>query len=133
MRGEMIRSESTGELIRRLSQNVSGIVEREIALAKEEAREDARQVGVGTGLLVAGGLMLYTALVALVVAAVLALAPDIEPVTVALLVTAIFAALGAVLALAGRNRVRVQPLAKTRETLKEDVEWARNQMTSRGK
>jgi uncharacterized membrane protein YqjE len=133
LQGETIRTLSTGELIRRLSNNVSGIVDREITLAKEEAREDARQVGVGAGLLVAGGLFLYTALVGLVIAAIYAISPEISPVTAALVVTAIFAVLGVIFALVGRSRLQVQPLERTRETLKEDVEWARHQATSRGK
>lgn len=133
MRETTIRTESTGELIRRLSHNVSEIVNREVTLVKEEARADVRQIGVSASMLVVGGLSLYTALVALVVAAVLAIAPTLTPITVALVITAIFAALGAILALIGWSRVKVQPLEKTRESLKEDVEWAKNQTISRGK
>jgi uncharacterized membrane protein YqjE len=133
LEGATVRTLSTGDLVRRLGGNITGIVDREIKLAKEEALTDARQMGVGAGLLGAGVLGLYTALVGLVVAAMFAINPDISPVTAALVVAAIFGVLGAILALIGWSRVRVQPLEMSRESLKEDVEWAKNQTTSRGK
>ena len=51
----------------------------------------------------------------------------------ALIVTIVYAAIGAVLALAGRERIRqAMPPApeQTVETVKEDVQWAKTQAKS---
>ena len=39
----------TGDLVRRLINNVSSLVDREAELAKQEVRQDAMQVGTGAG------------------------------------------------------------------------------------
>lgn len=130
MREETIRRLNTGELISNLVNNISAIFDREISLAKAEARADVRQAISGGAALAIGLLFVYTAVPALVTAAILALWPTLSPPMVALIVAALFAVIGAIVAYIGWNRVRIQPLERTRETLKEDVEWARNQTTS---
>ncbi|MHB1132703.1 MAG: phage holin family protein [Chloroflexota bacterium] len=127
MREETIRRLNTGELMARLVSNVSALADRQIALAKEEAREDVTKVATGGGLLGAGVLLAYTAIPALVTAIILFLAPTLSPAWVALIVAAIFAVIGGIVAFFGYRRVKLQPLEKTRQTLKEDVEWARSQ------
>jgi uncharacterized membrane protein YqjE len=84
-------------------------------------------------MLVLGLLLLYTALAALIVAAIFAIAPMMTPVTAALIVALVFAVLGAIVALLGWTQVKMKPLERTRETLREDVEWARSQTRPRGK
>ena len=133
MREHTIRTLSTGELVRRLMNNVSALINREVDLAKQEARSDVRQA-IGGGITLALGLLLlYTALAALIVAAILAIAPTMTPVSAALIIALVFAVLGAIIALIGWNQVKVQPLERTRETLREDVEWARSQTRPRGR
>jgi D-xylose transport system permease protein len=51
----------------------------------------------------------------------------------ALVVTLVFAIVGGLLANKGKDQVKVQPLARTRETLKEDAEWAKHRLTPNGK
>ena len=124
---ETIRRLNTGELVARLVSNVSLMADRQIALAKEEAREDVTKVATGGGVLAAGVMLAYTAVPALVTALILFLAPTLSPAWVALIVAALFAVIGSIVALVGYGRVKVQPLQRTRHTLKEDVEWARSQ------
>ncbi len=130
MQAETIRRLSTGELIARLVDNVSGIFDREIALAKEEARQDARQAIVGGAALAIGGILLYTVVPAVITAIVLAIWPTLNPVWIALIVAAFFLVVGAIVAIYGWMNVKMQPLERTRDTLKEDVEWAKRQTTS---
>lgn len=51
----------------------------------------------------------------------------------ALVCTVLFGILGAVLLGRGLQQVKVKPLDRTIETLKEDAEWARHQLTLNGK
>ncbi len=126
VREETIRGLSTGELIRRLVNDVSGLIDREILLARAEARADVRQAATGAGALALGVLLLYTALAAVIVAIILASAPTLAPVLAALVSALVFAVLGAIVALIGWSQIRIRPLERTRETLREDVEWARS-------
>jgi hypothetical protein len=130
VQAETIRRLNTGELIARLVENVSGIFDREIALAKEEARHDARQAVVGGAALAIGGILLYTVLPAIVAAIALAIWPTLSPVWIALIVAAFFLVVGAIVAFYGWQNVKLQPLERTRDSLKEDVTWARSQTTS---
>lgn len=128
-----LRRLSTGELMRRLINNMSTLVDREADLARQEVRADAVQVGTGVAALAVGGLLIYTAVVALIVALVAWLGPGLFPWAIALIVAAIFAIVGIVAALIGWRRVRVQPLVRTRQTVREDLQWVRAQMTSQAK
>ncbi|HEX9016688.1 MAG TPA: phage holin family protein [Chloroflexota bacterium] len=133
MQDAEIRRMSTGELVRRLVNNVSGLVDREAELAKQEVKSDAVQVGSGAGILIFGGLMLYTGVAALVVTLIVALTSALQPWAVALIVAVVFLVIGAIVAFVGYRRVRVQPLARTRQTVREDVQWVRAQMTSQAR
>lgn len=133
MQESEIRQLNTGELVRRLISNMSTLVDRETDLAKQEAKSDAVQVGFAVAGLAAGGLLIYTAVVALIVALVVWLGAALYPWAVALIVAGVFAILGIVAALIGLSRVKVRPLARTRRTIKEDIQWVRAQMTSQAR
>lgn len=130
MQAETVRSMNTGELVRRLVSNLSTLVDRQADLVREEARRDATQAAVGAAALGAGLLLIYTAVVALIGALVIWLAPNWSPAVIALVVAGVFAVLGIIAALVGRSRLQVRPLERTRETVRENLEWARSQMTS---
>lgn len=76
------------------------------------------------GLLAAGALTAFL---------ILALAELVAPWLAALIVTVVYSAIAAVLVLRGRKKVQEagppQP-EQTVETLKEDVQWAKSQVTS---
>lgn len=133
MRESEITQLNTGELVRRLIGNMSTLVDREAELAKQEAKTDAVQVGIAVAGLAAAGMLVYTAFVALVVALVVWLGAALYPWAVALIVAGVFAVLGIVAALIGFSRAKVRPLARTRRTIREDIQWVRAQMTSQAR
>jgi hypothetical protein len=130
---ETIRRMGTGELVRRLINNMSGLVDREVELAKEEARADAKQMGTAVAILIFGGLLLYTFLAALIVAGVLAVLAafgvTVTPPVMALIIAGVFLVLGAIVTAIGYFRVKVTPLERTRKTVQEDLQWARSRMS----
>jgi len=127
------REMSTGELVKQLTQQTSDLVRQEIDLAKAEMTEKGKKTGVGAGILGGSGLMALFGLAALTTAAIAALSEAMDVWAAALIVAAVYLAVAGVLALTGRNRLQeAAPMApeQTIETMKEDVEWARNQAKS---
>ena len=124
---------SLAELMRKLSEQSSLLARREVELAKAELAAKGRSLGIGAGDLGAAGLVAVLALGALTATVILALAQAMDAWLAALIVTVVMAAVAAALGLAGRNRIRAAtpPVPEqTVETVKEDVEWAKNQKPS---
>lgn len=101
---------------------------QELALAKAEMREEAVKTGKAAGLLSGAAVAGYLALLLLSLAAMFGLAELIGLGWAALVVAVVWAIVGAVLAVMGRNRMReVSPKPeRTIETLKEDAQWAKH-------
>ena len=124
---------STGELLKELSEQTSTLVRQELELAKAEMSEKGKQAGMGAGMFGGAGLFGLLAMIALTACLVMALDRAMVDWLAALVVTAAYAAIAGVLALQGRNKVREAgpPVPEqTRDTLKEDVEWAKTQIKS---
>jgi uncharacterized membrane protein YqjE len=121
---------SFGELVGRLSSDLSDLLRSEMELARIEVKEEVVKAGRAAGMLGSGGLLAYLALTMLAMAAAWGLAEVVEPGWAFLIVGVIVAAAAAVLMVAGRNRLReVDPVPQeTVETLKEDARWARAQV-----
>jgi uncharacterized membrane protein YqjE len=116
------------DLLREIIANMQEIVRSEVRLAKAELSEETQKTIRAVAFLVAGGLLGIYALGFLLLSAVYALAivlPDwLAPLLVALLVAVIAGALMMI----GRNRLkRVSPLPKTVSSVKEDIQWAKDQ------
>ena len=127
------REMSTGELVKQLTQQTSTLVRQEVDLAKAELAQKGKQTGAGAGILGGSGVLALFGLAALTTAAIAALSEAMEVWAAALIMAAVYLAVAGVLALAGRNRLQeAAPMApeQTIETMKEDVEWARNQAKS---
>lgn len=123
------RSEaSLGELIGEMTSEVSALFRQEVALAKAEAREEAgRAARAGSMMAGAGVAALLSALLASLALAWL-LDQGINRALSFLIVAVLWAGVAAGLFVTGRNRMRaVQPLPETKDSIKEDVEWARAQ------
>jgi uncharacterized membrane protein YqjE len=130
-----LQQESTSDLVRRLLDGVQGLIDRQIALVKQEVREElhqligaAKTLGIGSALLLLALICFFDFLFHGV--------DRIFPGwgwLAALVLTLIFGISGALLAKKGAQQVKVEPLARTRETLKEDAEWAKHQLTPNGK
>ena len=122
---------SVPDLARRLADTTSELVHKEIELAKQEAREDVRQniragviLGVGAVLLLFAVICLLGAIVAGTSAA------TGWPLWVcALLWFALFAIVGAIALLVGKQRLQLRPLGRTRTEMKETVEWVKQRLT----
>jgi uncharacterized membrane protein YqjE len=128
-----LRSHSTGELVRQLSEQTTTLVRKEIELAKAELGEKGRVAGQGAGMFggaAVAGLLALGTLTAMFLA-LLDKAMDLW--VAALMVTVVYGAIAAILAVSGRDRVkRAAPPApeQTVETVKEDVQWAKSQAKS---
>lgn len=121
--------ESLGELFSQLSSDLSALMRDEVQLAKVELKEEAGRAGRAGGLFGGAALAGYMVVVLVSFAAAWGLS-ELMPVGWAfLIVAAVWAVIGGVLYLRGRDQlktVNVVP-AQTVETLKEDVEWAKQQ------
>jgi hypothetical protein len=128
------RSESTAELVMELSREVSQLVREEIALAKAEMTEKGKKAGIGAGML-SGAVVLALAAVGGSMATLILLLDLVMPAWLAaLIVTLVYGAVAAVLALRGKERITdAAPPApeQTIESVKEDVQWAKSHATSR--
>jgi uncharacterized membrane protein YqjE len=128
-----LRDSSTGELFKRLSEQTSALVRQEIELAKAEVSEKGKAAGAGAGMLGGAAVIGLLAAGALTAFIVLLLSKAMDAWVAALIVTVIYAAIAGALALMGRDRVRAgMPPApeQTVETVKEDVQWAKNRAKS---
>jgi len=121
---------SIGELFSELASETGILVRQEIALAKVEFTQKATRIGRNVGYLVLGGAVAYAALLALLAALIILLAAVMPPWTAALVVAVLVGIVGAILiskALAALKKTDVAP-RQTVETLKEDAQWAKQQM-----
>lgn len=124
-------AESTGDLIRRVIDNLSTLIDKQVELARQEATEEARTAAAGGGMMGAGAVALFVSLLFLLTALCFAVDRVWFPGygwLAALVIALLFAGLGATLLLVGRGRLRLRPLGRTRDSLREDVEWARRQL-----
>jgi uncharacterized membrane protein YqjE len=121
----------TQELVARLVRHSKLLVQAEVKLAKAELLEDVkREVHMVEGLGVAAICALVTVNL-LLVALVLGLSLDTFVMpgwAAALTVAAVVLVIGTVAGLIGWAMRVKEPLAKTRKTLKEDVQWAKERM-----
>lgn len=115
---------STGELLTRLSTQLTALVKGELELARAELTAKGKRAGVGAGLAGAGGVIALYGVGALVAAAVAALALLLPVWLSAVIVAAALFVVAGVLALAGRAGLRkaAPPLPETAlDGVQEDV------------
>jgi len=97
---------STGELVRRLSTQLSDLVRHELALARVELTEKGKRAGIGAGLAGAAGVVALYGGGALVAAAIAALALVMSVWLAALLVGVVLLVVAGILGLLGRSQIR---------------------------
>jgi len=132
---------SLGDLFSELAAETSTLVRQEVALAQTELTAKATSVGKNVGFLVAGGAVGYTALLVILAAVVIGLTQLISSLTGWQLITSAWIAaaiVGLVVgivaymlvtsALAKLKDMELTP-RQTVETLKEDAEWLKNQVS----
>ena len=114
-----------GELVGEIANDLSTLVRQEIALAKAELKQEAGKAGGAAGMF--GGAGVAGLLVAVFASLTLMFALDaLMPIGwAALIVTLIWAGVGAYLYTQARAKLRtVKPPTQTMESLKEDARWA---------
>jgi hypothetical protein len=122
---------SLGELFSELSRDTSTLVRQEIALAKTEMSEKASTVGKNVGFLAVGGAVAYAGFLVLLGALVVILALFLPWWLSALIVGFVVAAIGYTLVQKGISTLKQVDMAprETIESLKEDKEWAKKQVS----
>lgn len=122
-------SRSLGDIVGDIASDLSTMVRSELELAKTEAKQEIAKAGKGAGLFGGAAIAGYFALLffSLFAMYLLGNAMDIE--WAALIVFALWAAIGAIAAVLGRKQMKAfnPKLETTQKTLKEDVQWVKNQ------
>ena len=128
-----LQDRPVGELLKELSNQTSTLVRKELELAKAEMTEKGKKAGLGVGMFGGAGIFGFLALGALTACLIAALATGMDVWLAALIVTAAYAAIAAVLGLMGRSKTQeATPPAPEQaiESTKEDVQWAKSQAKS---
>jgi MFS family permease len=132
-RGADPRDQSIGELVKDLATETSTLVRQEIDLAKAEVTERGKRAGKGAGMLGAAALVGLLAGGALTACLIAALDGAMATWLAALIVTVVFGAIAAVLAMTGRKQIReaAPPVPEQAiDSVKEDVQWAKTRTRS---
>ena len=127
------RDRPVGELVKDLAGQTSTLVRQEIQLAQAELASKGKLAGRGAGLLAGAAVAGLLALIALTAVLIAALDTALPLWLAALIVTVLWAVIGAVLAARGRKELQqaAPPVPEqTVETVKEDIQWAKTQTGS---
>lgn len=116
-----ISNVSVGELVGQVAQDLSTLMRQELDLAKAEVKQEVTKTGKAAGMMGAAGFAGYMVLLFASIAAWWGLANVMDQGWAALIVTGIWAVIGAVLFVVGRRRLKeVNPKPeRTIETVKE--------------
>ena len=115
---------TTGELVTRLSTQISELVRGELALAKAELAQKGKRAGIGAGLAGAAGVLALYGLGALITTVIAALALVLPVWAAALIVAVVIFIVAGVLGLLGKNQIQraAPPVPEsTVESVKRDV------------
>jgi Putative Actinobacterial Holin-X, holin superfamily III len=130
---EQLRHLPMGELVKQLAEETATLVRQEIELARVEMTTKARRAGIGLGELGGAGIAAIYALGALTACFIAALTLVAPVWAAALIVSVIYGVIAGILALVGRRQLErgLPPTPeRTRQTIEEDVEWARTRTQS---
>ena len=126
--------ESLGDLFSALTTDLSTLVQEEVALARTEIQETVSKAISSAIGAIAGGVIAYAGLIMLLIAAAFALAVVIDSFWLAsLIIGLIVIIVGAILLVSGINTLKnlnVVP-QKTVQTLKNDAQWAKEEVNER--
>ncbi len=129
---QLVKEErSLGDLFSELAAETGTLVRQEVALAQTELTQKATTVGKNVGFLAVGGAVGYAALLAVLAAVILGLANFVPAWAAALIVGAAVGIVAYLLISSGLKALQETNLIPTQtvETLKEDAEWMKNQVS----
>jgi hypothetical protein len=132
-RQPVLRDEPIGDLLKELAAETGTLVRQEFELAKAEMTEKGKRAGGGAAMISGAGVAGLLALGAFTACLIAALDAGMPLWLAALIVALAYAAIAAVLALTGKERVKqaAPPVPEqTEASVKEDVEWARTRARS---
>jgi len=122
------RERPLGELVKELSSQTSTLVRQEIELARAELQQKGKLAGKGAGMLAGAAVFALLAMGALTAGLVAVLSTAMATWIAALIVMVLWLIVAAVLAKAGQKSIQraTPPVPQTVETVKEDIQWAKN-------
>ncbi len=124
-----IGERSISDVLQAIVGNVQDIVRSEVRLAKSELTVELVKVKAAAPMLIVGGAAALLAALFLMWAAVYALAIVLPIWAAALIVTALLAIVGGATLSAGMKTLRrVNPPERTIASMKENVQWAKQQV-----
>jgi len=122
--------QSLGDLLGRLTTDFSQLVSTQVELAKVELKEDVAKAGKGAGMYGGAAVTGLLALLLLSFAAAWGLAEVMPEGFAFLIVGVVWAVAAGVLYVSGKSHMSdLSPLSDTQATVKEDVRWAKRQMS----
>jgi len=101
-----VSEQSTGELIKLLSEQVSTLVRDELKLAQLEMTRKGKQAGIGAGMLGGGGLLALYGIGCLIACAIIGISRVLAPWLSALVVGVALLAVAGIAALVGKSRLQ---------------------------
>ena len=121
------RDRGLGELVKDLASQTSTLVRQEIKLAQAEVTQKGKVAGRGAGMLAGAAITGLLGLGALTALLIIVLDSFMPLALAALIVTLVWLAVAAVLALSGKKALQsaTPPAPQTVETVKEDIQWAK--------
>jgi uncharacterized membrane protein YqjE len=130
--GQDPRERGLAELVKELAGQTSTLVRQEIRLAQAEVTQKGKLAGKGAGMLGGAAVAALLGLGALTALLIIALDGALPLWLAALIVTVLWLAAAAVLAIVGKQSLQsaTPPAPQTVETVKEDIQWAKTQTGS---
>jgi len=101
-----VSEQSTGELIKLLSEQVSTLVRDELKLAQLEMTRKGKQAGIGAGMLGGGGMLALYGIGCLIACAIIGISRVLAPWLSALVVGVALLAVAGIAALVGKSRLQ---------------------------
>lgn len=123
---------SVGDIVGDITKDLTALVRQEIELGKTEAKAEVKKLGKGAGMLAGAGIFGHLMLIALTAFLISLLHYWMDWPWAALIVTVLWGIVAAVLGLSGKKQLQTAnpALPTTQQTLKEDVQWAKDQKSS---
>ena len=122
------REQSTGELVKQVTEQVSLLVRDELKLAQLEMTRKGKEAGKGAGMLGGAGLVALYGVACLIACAIIVISHVLQAWLAALIIGAALLAIAAVVSAVGRSHLRkATPPTPTEavESVKTDVEEVR--------
>lgn len=123
--------QKSSDIISSVVGDAQRLINLEIALAKQEAKELATTNGIAAGVIAFGGLLLALGVLVALPVMVVQLVPWHWQ--AAAVWAAGYVVLGLVLVMIGKSRLRIALPQRTLESLKENKEWALRHVKSNGR